>query len=401
MLARLHPGSLSPRQELGYTAAAMSDDAERTLLPEGLHDELPPTAGREQAVIGELMLACARHGYERVKPPLIEFEESLLAGIGAQVSRHMFRLMDPISQRMMAVRTDMTTQVARIAASRLKHMPRPLRLCYAGQVLRVRGSQLRPERQYTQAGAELIGPDSVEADAEMLLLAAGGVEAIGVERLSIDLTVPGLVPLLCRHLGLAAGKAEAVRAALDRKDAALLASLAPEARGLLAGLLRAAGAAPAALRTLAKLDLPDTAAPFVDRLEALVALASAEAPELKLTVDPGESRGFEYEGGVSFTLFAEGVRGELGRGGRYELTGGESATGFSLYLDSVMRAVPDPAPAERLYLPHGSPRAEGRRLRAEGWTVLAALAPDASPEAEARRMGCTHIYLNGKVAPLG
>ncbi|SVE54273.1 uncharacterized protein METZ01_LOCUS507127, partial [marine metagenome] len=109
----------------------MTDYAELALLPEGLHDDLPPFAGHEARSIENLVSQFESHGYERVKPPLIEFEESLLSGPGAGVARHMFRLMDPISQRMMGLRADMTIQVARIAATRLRQAPRPLRLCYA------------------------------------------------------------------------------------------------------------------------------------------------------------------------------------------------------------------------------------------------------------------------------
>src|SRR3546814_10103925 len=77
--------------------------------------------------------------------------------------------MDPVSQRMMGLRADMTPQVARIATTRLKKAPRPLRLCYGGQVLQVRGSQLRPERQFAQAGIELIGAPEGAGDAEAVL----------------------------------------------------------------------------------------------------------------------------------------------------------------------------------------------------------------------------------------
>ena len=97
----------------------MNDDAKLALLPDGLHDDLPPAAGHEAATIERLVGRFAQHGYERVKPPLVEFEESLLTGPGQSVSRHIFRLMDPITQRMMAVRADMTTQLARIAVTRL------------------------------------------------------------------------------------------------------------------------------------------------------------------------------------------------------------------------------------------------------------------------------------------
>src|SRR3546814_11888566 len=91
-------------------------------------------------------------GYERVKPPLLEFEEALLTGAGTAVASQTFRLMDPVSQRMMGLRADMTPQVARIATTRLKKAPRPLRLCYGGQVLQVRGSQLRPDRKSVVLG---------------------------------------------------------------------------------------------------------------------------------------------------------------------------------------------------------------------------------------------------------
>ncbi len=137
----------------------MNEPANRALLPAGLRDILPPFAEYEAKVVGRLAKYFTAHGYERVKPPLIEFEESLLSEAGAAMAPHSFRLMDPVSQRMLAVRADMTLQVARIATTRLANAPRPLRLSYAGQVLRVRGSQLRPERQFGQAGIELIGAD--------------------------------------------------------------------------------------------------------------------------------------------------------------------------------------------------------------------------------------------------
>ena len=142
------------------------------LLPAGLHDVLPPEAAHEAAVVERVMEILASHGYERIKPPLIEFEESLLGGPGAAMAGETFRLMDPISQRMMGLRADMTPQVARIASARLTKQARPLRLAYAGQVLRVRGNQLRPERQFGQVGAELIGVSAPAADAEIAAIAA-------------------------------------------------------------------------------------------------------------------------------------------------------------------------------------------------------------------------------------
>ena len=134
----------------------MNDVVHKGLLPQGLRDLLPPQAEAEAALVERLMAVLAGNGYERVEPPLVEFEDNLLSGAGAAMAKETFRLMDPVSQRMVGVRADMTPQVARIAATRLAKAPRPLRLSYAGQVLRVKGGQLNPERQ--------IGPGRRRAD---------------------------------------------------------------------------------------------------------------------------------------------------------------------------------------------------------------------------------------------
>src|SRR5262249_23673463 len=113
-------------------------------------------------------------------------------------------------------------------------------------------------------------------------------------------------------------------------------------------------------------------------------------------MDPVEHRGLEYHTGVSFTLFARRVRGELGRGGRYE-SAGESSTGFSVYLDSLLRALPAPLAPPRLFLPYGTSGEARLRLRREGWVTVAGLTPVDDPRAEARRQGCSHCYEGGKI----
>src|SRR5690242_14413404 len=204
----------------------MSDDTPNNpaLLPAGLRDLLPAEAETEAASVEALMEVFASHGYQRVKPPLLEFEASLLAGSGAAVAEQTFRLMDPVSQRMMGLRADTTPQVARIATTRLANAPRPLRLSYAGQCLRVRGSQLAPDRQIAQAGIELIGCDNPAADAEIVLVGAEALASVGLTRISFDLTLPTLVPVLLDDAGIEGATRAALTRALDRKDAASVAT---------------------------------------------------------------------------------------------------------------------------------------------------------------------------------
>ncbi|HYL48849.1 MAG TPA: ATP phosphoribosyltransferase regulatory subunit [Stellaceae bacterium] len=380
----------------------MNETLHKALLPEGLRDLLPPDAGIEAEVVSRLMAALASHGYERVKPPLAEFEDNLLSGAGTAMANDTFRMMDPVSRRMIGVRADMTPQVARIAASRLKKAARPLRLCYAGQVLRVNGSQLRPERQVGQVGAELIGPSEVGADAEAILFAAEALGGLGVQGLSVDLTLPTLVPAICHAAVLAPEQVDAVRRALDHKDAAALRKAAGATAALLGELLKAAGAAEKSLTKLSTLDLPKAAATERARLGDVIARVKRADPGLVMTVDPVENRGFEYHTGVSFTVFVKSVRGELGRGGRYRTGdgGGEDATGFTLYTDTILQALPAPPTPRRIYVPFDAESAAAKRLRAEGWITVAGLATVRDPRDEAKRLNCGHLLDGGKIVAL-
>ncbi len=389
----------------------MSIDTEnKALLPSGLHDLLPPRAAQEADSVRALTDAFAAFGYEQVKPPLVEFETTLIGSAengGGSLAGEMFRLMDPASQRMMGVRADITLQVARIAETRLRGAARPLRLSYACEVLRVRGSQLRPERLFAQAGVELIGSADVSADVEVVVLAAEALAASGVSAPTIDLNSPALVAHLLEDIGVDDEVVAQLRAALDHKDAAAVRDLTRThgvafgtAARILDEMVSAAGTPEDVLPKLRALELPAAAAAEVDRLDAVVAGVRAARADLSLTLDPVEYRGFEYHTGVSFTVFAAGVRGELGRGGRYITALGEAATGFSLYLDSIMRALPEPAEVQRLYVPFDSPAADAVRLRADGWVTVAGLAPENDVRAEAVRLGCSHCWHGGKVLSL-
>jgi ATP phosphoribosyltransferase regulatory subunit len=398
---RPRPFRLPPRRKPSIPCA-MTEKLHPALLPLGLRDLLPPDAANEAVVVGRMMAVLESHGYQRVKPPLVEFEENLLSGTGAAMAQETFRLMDPVSQRMIGIRADMTPQVARIAETRLKQAARPLRLSYAGQVLRVKGGQLRPERQIGQVGAELIGADGAAADVEAIAVAAEALAGLGIAGLSVDLTLPRLAPAICEALGIAGAQGEAIRAALDHKDAARLAETGGAAAPLLGKLLAAAGHGAKALAALAPLALPPAAAAERARLAEVVALLGAAAPDLKITVDPVESRGFQYDTGISFAFFARRGRAELGRGGRYLAGNGnpEPATGFTLYTDTVLAVVPAPAAPRRLYLPAGAPLAAGRELRAVGWVTIAGLAAEPDAAAAAKRLDCGHAWIDGKIVAL-
>lgn len=388
----------------------MTELERKALLPAGLRDILPPVAGFEADICETLAASFASHGYDRVKPPLVEFEDSLMSGAGAAVSGDTFRLMDPVSQRMMGVRADMTTQVARIALTRLNDMPRPLRLSYTGEVLRIRGTQLRPERQFAQVGAELIGAESAAADIEIIAIAVGSLREIGLPALSVDLTIPPLVSALIDELELSDDDRLALRDALDRKDVSSVRERGGDHAEALCSLMDGTGPASDALSVLDGLSLPAAPAGELARLRIVAEGLADRIPDLDITIDPIENRGFEYHTGVGFTIFSRGERGEIGSGGRYVATlngeaagndNGEAATGFTLYVDTIMRVLPEPDPSTRLFVPYGS-SSDGdlAKLRDEGWVTVAGLDDNADAASEGRRLGCSHIWVSGAAQTL-
>lgn len=372
------------------------DSPRRDLLPPGLRDLLPPDAAHEAETVEALVQCCTGHGYERVKPPLIEFEESLFSGPGSAMNDSTFRLMDPVSRRMMGMRADMTVQVARIATTRLAHVPRPLRLCYAGEVLRVTPDVMTAERELVQVGAELVGPDTGTADVEVILLAVEGLRSIGVRRISVDITAPELAPGLMEEIGIDPASRRALRAALDRKDAVAVARHAGDAASVFTQLTGAADACEPGLARLAAIDLPDALAPLVTRLRDVATQVLAEEPGVTVTIDPVENRGFEYYSGIGFSLFAPGARSELGRGGRYRVDGGERSCGFTLYMEAVLRTIAGPTRPDRLYVPQSATRSEARQARADGWITCAELLPAGDTAARAAALGCTHVLQAGR-----
>ena len=370
-----------------FGAESLMEDTDRDLLPEGLEDRLPSGAAAAARVTRAAIDLLESHGYDRVQPPSIEFEKSLASRMEGVRPRRMFRFVDPASLRTLALRSDMTPQVGRLAATSLAGAARPLRLCYAGQVLTIKGDGLDPTRERLQLGAELIGSDSVAAAAESVAMAIEALRAAGAQGISVDFTLPDLVDTLAAEaLPLPADAIEAVRRELDAKDAGGLVEAGGEAY---LPLLTAIGPFDTAIERLAAIDAGGVLASRIAGLREIAARVSGLA---RVTLDPSERHGFEYQSWFGFTIYAEGLPGALGRGGTYRIltkAAGqhEPATGFSLYPDPLIAALAAAEPQrDTLFLPLGHDADAAARLRTIGWRTVAAL--DESDDA--RALGCTH-----------
>ena len=369
-------------------------DPSQDLLPEGLEDRLPRSAAAASRLTRAMLAAMDGHGYDRVSPPLVEFEKPMAARMDGVQSRRMFRFVDPVSLRLLALRSDITVQVGRIAATALASAPRPLRLSYAGPVTWIAGESFDHRRESLQVGAELIGSNNVAAASEIVMLAVEALEAAGASDISVDFTLPDLVDTLSASaFPLAPEQADAVRRELDAKDAGGLTQAGGEAY---LPLLYATGPFDEAIEKLAEVDAGGA---LSSRIAGLREIAANIGGRARLTLDPSERHGFEYQSWFGFTLYAGGITRSLGRGGTYTIHGAdEAATGFSLYPEPLIElAAKAEGARDAVFLPLGHDRAAAAKLRADGWRTVAAL----SETDEARALGCTHVLDGGEVRVLG
>ena len=369
-----------------------------TLLPAGVHDYLPETARQRYTVVHSLITTFQQYGYDLVLPPLVEFEQSLLPAMGNNLSSNTFRVMDSLSHEMMALRADITPQIARIATTRLHKQPRPLRLCYAGEVLRLSGSDLNYERQSLQSGIELVGHAGITADAEVITLATQALQAVGVEDITVDLTIPPLLTVLADSFGLDTATRTALFLGLERKETGVLEALSPAAKACFQHVLRFVGNSKSLpIATLLEV-FPKEAAPLLQKLQALIAVLENVPSINTITVDMTEQRGFLYHSGVCFSLFANGFRGEIGRGGRY-LVGEafEPAVGFSVYIDPLLRSLPPLKPVAKILVPRDTSTPKQQDLIAQGWRIVLHLENTPVTAATAVAQGCAAWY-DGVVA---
>ena len=358
--------------------------------PAGMRDLLPPEAAARAWLAGRVTQLFEAWGYDLVTTPPFEHAEVIERGLETVDRRDLLRFVEPESGEVALLRPDITPQIARIVATRLSDRPPPWRLCYAGSLVRQRRGRARKQRQIAQAGVEHIGGAGEDADAEVVALAAAALEALGLERFSIELHLVGLTRAALAEIP------EAARPAAER-------ALVSKDRAELSRLLEASGAGRAERRTLlgavelyggaevlgeARKVFGPSARPALRGLEGVVDRLTARGLGDRLALDLGEVRDASYYTGASFTILAHGPGEPLGSGGRYDgllarFGAPAPATGFGLDLSNVEWALasagkPVAAPRPvRLVVAGAEREAVAAELRAAGIgaAVVAARSP--------------------------
>jgi ATP phosphoribosyltransferase regulatory subunit len=317
-------------------------------LPTGMRDHAPEAASARRRIVDGLLAVFERRGFARVITPAFEYEEVLALGLGDAARAATFRFVEPSSGEVVALRPDITPQIARLIATRYRDQPGPVRLCYEGTVVRLeRGA--RGQREMMQAGVELAGVAGPDGDADAIALAVEALAAVGLRRPTIDLGHLGLAREVLSALALPDAALGEARRCIAKHDGTGLAEVLKSARGAksaveFARLLPELAGAPSVLEA-ARAQSPNGGIKrALAELAAIVSAIEGRKLDARLHVDLGEVRGFDYYTGVRFQAFVPGASDAVLRGGRYDgllaRYGRPSpAVGFAVDVDAVAGAL--------------------------------------------------------------
>lgn len=313
------------------------------MLPDGIAEILPADAVRIETLRRHLLDLYHSWGYELIIPPMVEFTDSLLIGMGRDVDLSTFKVTDQLSGRTLGIRADITPQAARIDAH---SFPRAgaNRLCYAGQVLHTRPRTAMGSRAPIQIGAELYGVESLHADIEVISLMLETLLVAGVEQIHLDLGHVAIYRSLADAAGLDGEQQQELFALLQSKASADVRRWVgdnvtdPQMADWLRALPRLAGGSDCLARAR---DLfsgaPETLRAALADLQRAQELLAQRYPAVELFFDLSEVRGYDYETGLVFAAYTPGHGQALANGGRYNGIGAvfgreRAATGFSTDL---------------------------------------------------------------------
>jgi ATP phosphoribosyltransferase regulatory subunit len=364
-------------------------------LPDGMEEVLPGQAEAVETLRRALLEVYRSWGYRLVIPPLMEFTESLLVGLGEDLDLLTFKLTDQFSGRTLGIRADITTQVARIDAHSLAE-DGVTRLCYAGSTLHTRPKSLMASRSPIQLGAELYGDDSLGADVEIVRLMLATLETAGLFGITLDLGHVGIYEAVLATAGLSPEQEATVFDALQRKSVPdlnlALVGIEPDIATLIIALVDLHGDETVleAARSLFAETVPG-ALTGIDALQEVAYNLRRQSPELDIYFDLSELRGYHYHTGLVFAAYVSGCGQALANGGRYNDVGAvfgraRPATGFATDLKSLMAMLPTSATRQQaISMPNADDPALNlrvRELRAEGEVVVNCLSGSPDPRCD-------------------
>lgn len=336
------------------------------IIPEGFKDDVTFQVETEHKFKNIIIKLFQISGFKLIKTPLIEYNES-------DLNDNIFKLSTKKNEKELIIRDDITMQVARLSQTRLLNKNRPLKLCYYGEVVRKRGTMLRPERQFLQIGAECIGESSYLADVEMMDLAYSALNAVGIKDITIEISSRIFFDYFINSFKSLKLIYEIKRLVKLKDLNSLLKVLDKKKHSYIKNIFACTGEYRNKKKYLDKLSIDLDTSNEVKNLKNIVNNFSKSNKDVKFFIDLCEIDDKNYHSGIRFTFFANDIRGEIAKGGRYlvkNLNQNDEATGFTCYMDSILRASSFKQIKKKIMIPFKTDKIKIKKLIKQGYTVI-------------------------------
>ncbi len=360
------------------------------LIPPGFKDGLNFDTFIEHQYKNLIINSFRNNGFSLIKTPLIEFSKNL--------DSNTLSIKTIAGREKLSVRNDITPQIIRIATSRLANKKRPLKLCYYGEVVRKNGSILRPERQFQQVGAEIIGSESYKADVEIINLAYETLKDIGVRNIVIEISAPFYLRSLLNKI-----KDKKLKIKLNKfiqlKDLNSCLKLIKdnEIAKNLKTLYSCTGPIKNKKNNIANIDNFFGFEKETKRLLKIANLIKVSKND-SINLDLFEiEKNKKYYQGIKFTFFAKGVRGEIASGGRYKLknqNNEDQAIGYTCYMDTVIRASSFENKNKKILIPFRTDNQTKKLLIKKGFTLFKTFDESTDLKIQSKNFGIKYFLLN-------
>lgn len=317
-------------------------------VPYGTRDFLPKEASQKRTVEGALAHLFANWGYDEVVTPTIEYLETMTVGVGNDLDQHMFKFFDK-NNRILALRPDMTTPMARVAATRFKEAPIPMKLFYITNVFRYEQAQAGRQCEFYQAGVEIMGVSEPTADAEIIALAVESMLKSGLQKFQIGLGQVDFINGIMEQSELSVFQRQQIKQAMVTRDLVGLgeilvnSSLSQGEQTLLKNIPLLHGREDM-LKQAYSMVTNDKSRRALDNLATIYHLLESYGVAQYVDFDLGIIRDFEYYTGMVFECYTPGLGFPICGGGRYDNMLNSfgmncGATGFALGIERVLLAL--------------------------------------------------------------
>ena len=362
------------------------------IIPEGFKEDVSLQAGAEHRFKYIIIDCFKSNGFEIVKTPLIEH-------LNAKVDDNVLIIVTGKKEKKLNIRDDITLQVARLSQTRLLKRKKPLKLCYYGEVVRKKGTMLRPERQFLQIGAETIGENNFLADVEIIELAYTTLSLVGIKKITIEISSRIFYDKFLNQIKNSNRKKEIKRLIKLKDLKGLLNIVDKKNHHYLKNLFSCTGIYRDKKNNLKTLGIDKSTSAEILNIENIITNFSYKK-YVDIFLDLCEIDHKNYHSGVRFTIFAENVRGEIARGGRYFIEGSDeknTATGFTCYMDSILRATSLKLTKKKVIVPFDFPKTKSKDLIKKGYSLVRNTTGAEITKKLAKDQNCQFYFANNSV----